>query len=174
MKTARLLTILFFALGVIFSLAKVSQAAPLGTAFTYQGFLQYTGGGAARPEDGLFDFRFSVYDDLNTGTQQGSMININDYEVIEGNLEMKLDFGGGIFTGDSRWLEISVRPGASSDPCDYDTLSPRLELTAAPYALYAETAGSVDWTEVTSRPAGLDDGDDDTCYNRWVRLRITC
>jgi hypothetical protein len=39
------------------------------------------------------------------------------------------------------------------------------EITPAPYALYAVEAGGVDWMNVTNRPAGLDDGDDDTTYS---------
>jgi len=40
-----------------------------------------------------------------------------------------------VFTGDARWLQIAVRPGASSDPCDFATLSLRQEVTPAPYAM---------------------------------------
>ena len=53
-----------------------------------------------------------------------------------------LGFGSDIFTGDTRWLEIGVRPGAGSGGDPYTPLSPRQLLTAAPYALYAPAAGS--------------------------------
>jgi hypothetical protein len=46
---------------------------------------------------------------------------------------VKLDFGSGAFNGDARWLEIGVRPGASTGA--YTTLDSRQELTPAPYAL---------------------------------------
>jgi len=50
-----------------------------------------------------------------------------------------LDFGD-YFRGDALWLEIEVAPYKSGT---YTRLSPRQELTPAPYAMYATTAESV-------------------------------
>ena len=131
--------ILVIALGM----AGVVCAAPMGTAFTYQGRLS----DANSPAEGLYDFEFEVYDALNGGSQQGSTVGKDDVDVIDAYFTVELDFGADIFTGDARWLEIAVRAGASSDPCDLVTLSPRQELTPTPYALYAKTAGGDgDWT----------------------------
>ncbi len=55
-------------------------------------------------------------------------------EVVDGYFTVELDFGGGIFDGDKRWLEISLRLGDTADP--FTLLSPRQEVTASPYALY--------------------------------------
>ncbi|MHC4624358.1 MAG: hypothetical protein ACYS4W_10715, partial [Planctomycetota bacterium] len=52
--------------------------------------------------------------------------------------------GSASFDGDARWLEIGVRPGEQSDPCEYTILSPRQEVTPTPYAIYAERAGGGD------------------------------
>ena len=120
-------------------MAGVVWAAAMGTAFTYQGSLVDDN----NPADGLYDFEFEVYDDAATGSQQGSTVSKDDVDVIDGHFTAILDFGSSIFTGDARWLQIAVRPGASSDPNEYSTLSPRQEITPTPYALYAETAESV-------------------------------
>lgn len=125
-------------------LAGVGWAAPMGTAFTYQGRLV----DANSPAEGLYDFEFAVFNALDGGSQQGSTVDVNDVDVTDGYFTLGLDFGAGIFTGDARWLEIAVRPGASSDPCDFATLTPRQEVTPAPYALqtrgiFVDDAGNV-------------------------------
>ena len=109
----------------------VSQAS-LGTAFTYQGRL--TDGGS--PANGSYDFRFILYDDAVGGSQVGGIVTVDDHTVIEGLFTVLLDFGSSAFTGDARYLEVAVRPGASTG--DYSILSPRQALTAAPYALNAD------------------------------------
>jgi hypothetical protein len=108
----------------------------MGTAWTYQGRLIDTNDVA----DGPYDLQFKLYNNADPvfAAQQGSTIDINDLDVIDGYFTVELDFGSGIFEGDARWLQISVRPGASTG--SYDTLMPRTELTPTPYALYAETA----------------------------------
>ncbi|HUV88600.1 MAG TPA: hypothetical protein VMY80_03025, partial [Anaerolineae bacterium] len=109
----------------------VSQAS-LGTAFTYQGRL--TDGGS--PANGSYDFRFILYDDAVGGSQVGGIVTVDDQTVTEGLFTVLLDFGSSAFTGDARYLEVAVRPGASTG--DYSTLSPRQALTPAPYALNAD------------------------------------
>jgi hypothetical protein len=108
--------------------------AAIGTAFTYQGWLM----DANKPADGLYDFEFRLFNANIAGTQQGSTIDINDLDVIEGYFTVELDFNSdpNIFNGDARWLEIAVRPGDSTG--SFTKLSPRQELTPTPYALYAK------------------------------------
>ncbi|MBK7145503.1 MAG: hypothetical protein IPH76_09945 [Xanthomonadales bacterium] len=50
---------------------------------------------------------------------------------------MPLDFGPAQFAGDRQWLEIQIRPVGSGS---YETLRPRTEVTAAPYAWGAKAA----------------------------------
>jgi len=128
--------------------AKVSKAAPMGTAFTYQGRLI----DANSVADGLYDFQFKLYDDANTiiGNQLGSTIDINDLDVIDGYFTVGLDFNdANSFNGDARWLEIGVRPGELEDSNAYTPLMPRQEVTPTPYAIYAKYAeaagGDNDW-----------------------------
>jgi hypothetical protein len=101
----------------------------MGTVFTYQGRLIDANG----PADGLYDFQFKLFDANVAGTQQGSTIDINDLDVIDGHFVIELDFGSGIFDGAARWLDIGVRPGANTG--SFTTLSPRIEMTPVPYAL---------------------------------------
>ena len=141
MKTAKILIILVLALGLMVCWAKVSNAAPMGTAFTYQGRLMRKN----RAAKGLYDFEFKLFDNPADGNQLASTIDVNELEVIKGYFTIELDFGDdpNIFNGDARWLEIVVRPGDSNNPNDFVTLSPRQIITPTPYALYAMAAGHI-------------------------------
>jgi hypothetical protein len=129
-------------------LPQVGRAEPMGTAFAYQGRLIDANDAA----EGVYDFNFGLYDSANDGNQVGSDVNVADVDVIDGyftveldfGVTVELDFGAAVFNGDARWLGIGVRPGDMNDPNVYTTLSPRQEVTPAPYALYA--GGDGDWT----------------------------
>jgi hypothetical protein len=129
MKTARILTIVLFAPGLIFSLVKISKAATSGTAFTYQGHLYDTNSIA----NGLYDFQFKLYDANSGSNQIGSDVNKPKVDVIDGYFTVELDFSSNVFSGDARWLEIGVRPGDQNDPNVYTTLNPRQQVTPTPY-----------------------------------------
>ena len=105
--------------------------APLGTAFTYQGRLTDDAG---LPVDGTCDFQFSLWDDPDAGSQVGSTLDVAGVVVTKGLFTAALDFGG-VFDGTTLWLKIAVR--CAGDP-SYIDLSPRQELTAAPFALNAD------------------------------------
>lgn len=128
----------------------VSVQAALGTSFTYQGRLTNASGAVS----GNCDLRFKLYDQPTGGAQIGSDVN-RTTTLDDGYFAVTdLDFGGGAFNGQARWLEIAVRCPAGSG--SYNTLG-RQELTAAPYALYAAQAP---WIGLTGVPTGLNDGDD--------------
>jgi len=118
----------------------------MGTAFTFQGRLMDSNS----PADGLYDLKFKLYDNAEPvcAVQLESTIDIHDFDVIDGQFAVELDFGSGVFDGDSRWLETAVRPGDSNDPNAFVILSPRQELTPVPYALhtrgmFVDDAGNV-------------------------------
>jgi hypothetical protein len=112
----------------------MTPLAALGTAFTYQGRL--TDGGS--PAHGRYDFQFTLYDGASDGIQVGRTVIAEDATVTEGLFTVQLNFGS-VFNGRALWLEIGVRPWAETGA--YTTLSPRQELTGAPYAIYSlETA----------------------------------
>ena len=104
-----------------------------GTAFVYQGRLN-DGGAAA---SGIYDLQFTIYDSTNlpgvriAGPQTNSAISVSN-----GLFSVALDFGNQ-FPGADRWLEIGVRTNGGAG---FTTLSPRQQLTPAPYAI---TAGNV-------------------------------
>lgn len=135
MRISRVSPILVLALGLAVWLGGVSEAAALGTGFTYQGRLLDDNKAA----EGLYDFVFSLYDDPNVtgGNQVGGTVDANDLDVIDGYFAVELDFGEGVFDGNERYLQFAVRPGESEDAGDFITLLPRQRITPAPYALYA-------------------------------------
>ncbi len=138
MKYAALFALLMS--GTLLSGGGLSQAAPISSAFTYQGRLTDGGG----PADGVYDFEFRLFDSVDGGNQVGVTRRIDEVEVAGGYFTTKLDFGNAAFAGDSRWLDVGVRSGALEDPNDFTVLTPRQALTAAPYALYAANSPDSD------------------------------
>ncbi|MEM7028411.1 MAG: hypothetical protein AAF629_02375 [Chloroflexota bacterium] len=104
------------------------SVADIDSAFTYQGYLA-DGDDAA---NGRYDFRFLLYSAATNGDQVGTTVTHNDLVVTDGLFTTDLAFGDHIFNGGNRWLEIQVRAGSSTG--SYTTLSPRQQITAAPYA----------------------------------------
>jgi hypothetical protein len=122
-----------------------TAARPVGTAFTYQGRL--TDGGS--PANGHYDLRFQLWDAESGGNPVGSPVDFEDYAVHDGLFTDLLDFEAGAFNGDVRWLAVGIRPWDST--AHHEFLSPRQQLTAAPYALFAKT---IYRQTVVVKPAG--------------------
>ena len=99
--------------------------APFSAAFSYQGSLR--SGGA--PANGAFDFQFILYDAASGGGQVGATVALEDVAVSNGSFTVALDFGAAAFDGQARWLQVGVRPGASTGA--YGILSPRHPLTGS-------------------------------------------
>ncbi|HEX6293482.1 MAG TPA: hypothetical protein VFZ66_30150 [Herpetosiphonaceae bacterium] len=124
---------LLLGMGATASASRPTSPAATGTfaattrAFTYQGRL--TNGGV--PANGTYDFTFILYDASVGGSQAGPIVTRNDVVVTNGLFNVTLDFGN-IFVGTQYYLDIAVRPGASTG--SYTQLTPRQPLTAAPYA----------------------------------------
>ncbi len=110
-------------------------AAPLGTAFTYQGRL-FNGANAA---SGVYDLRFTLYDAASSGAVVGPIRTNTATGVTNGLFLVTLDFGAGIFDGEARWLEVGVRTNGNGA---FTPLASRQPLTPTPGALYATAAGS--------------------------------
>ena len=108
-------------------------AAPLGTAFTYQGRLN----SGTNPVTGNYDLKFALYNALTNGTLTGGPVTNSAVGVTNGLFTVALDFGNA-FTGSALWLETSVRTNGSGA---FALLSPRQALAPAPYAQYAPGAG---------------------------------
>ena len=82
---------------------QIANAADVGTTISYQGRLDDAGA----PANGSYDFKFSLYDDLAAGTQVGSTLS-QTLTVTDGIFDTTLDFGGGAFTNDARFLQIEI------------------------------------------------------------------
>jgi hypothetical protein len=106
------------------------------TAFTYTGRLNNNGA----PVNGAHDLRVTIYDAIAAGNAISGPINVSPVDVANGLFTVRIDFGAGVFTGPARWLNIEVRPAGAAN---YTPLSPRQEMTSSPYAIQAQTAGSV-------------------------------
>lgn len=140
-----------------------SAQTPLGTAFSYQGRLSDDGS----PAGGPFDLQFVLYDGPAGGNQVGPILQLSDVAVTQGLFTVTLDFGA-VFAGSRRWLEVGVRPGASTGA--YSILSPRQDLTATPAALFSATTP---WGGIAGKPAGFaDDVDNDTTYTQGPGITI--
>ncbi len=126
--------------GLTSEAATLELAAPataLGTAFTYQGQLKE----GSNPANGAYDFQFKLFDALSGGAQVGSTVVKNDLAVSGGLFTTELDFGAAAFDGQARWLQVEVRPGASTGA--YTALTPRRALLASPYALFSSSTRGI-------------------------------
>jgi hypothetical protein len=106
-------------------LAGVTLACVQGSAFTYQGRLNDTGG----PATGRYHLRFTLYDTAVNGAVVAGPATNNAVDVTNGLFTLALDFGAGVFTGPDRWLDITVRTNGGSA---FVILAPRQKLTPTP------------------------------------------
>lgn len=120
--------------------------ATVGTTFTYAGQLIAEDGD---PLEGVYDFEFKAFDALTGGTQLGQAVAKDNVTLKDGRYTVELDFGGRVFTGDVRYLEIGVRPGQRIDA--YTPLETRQRLPVAPYALALPNL----WTEPNATSPNL-------------------
>jgi hypothetical protein len=127
--------ILILLLGLLCHCMIVPQLAAQGTAFTYQGRLN----NGAAPANGLYDFKFLLFDSINPNADFVGPITNSAVNVSNGLFTVALDFGEDVFRGHPNFfLELWVRPtGASTD---FFTLTPRQHITPTPYAIHAGTA----------------------------------
>ena len=102
---------------------------PLGTAFTYQGFLVRDG----QYWDGRCDFEFNLFNVSTGGLPIADPVFLEGVEVKNGYFTVKLDFGLDAIKGTRRWLQIGVNCDSNTD--GIITLEPRQELTPTPSAL---------------------------------------
>jgi hypothetical protein len=101
----------------------------VGPNFTFQGRLTQNG----QPANGTFAMDFRLFDDATSppGVQLGSVISksvMASNGLFTADLNSNGEFGATAFSGEARWLEVTVNGTA---------LTPRQPLTATPYALFA-------------------------------------
>jgi trimeric autotransporter adhesin len=115
------------------------SASAQGTAFTYQGRLNNSGS----PASGTYDLTFSLFNTNISGVAIAGPVTNAATGVTNGLFTVAIDFGPGVFTGQSNWLEIAV---ATNGVGTFTTLAPRQQLTPMPYAIYAESASGLSGT----------------------------
>ncbi|HYV27714.1 MAG TPA: hypothetical protein VFA77_09290, partial [Candidatus Eisenbacteria bacterium] len=111
------------------------------TAFTYQGQLRDGGTNAS----GAYTMTFKLYDAAGGGNQIGSTL-VASPTLVNGLFSVSLDFGANAFTGNARWLDVTVQQGGGPG----ETLAPREQISPSPYALFATVAGNVTNGAITS------------------------
>ncbi len=126
--------------GVALSAAP-ARSADVGYAFTYQGSLSDNNAAPSAP----YDFSFRVFNAPAGGVDlAGFAITFEDKMVLNGIFSMELNFGNAPLQGSDVWLEVGVRPGASTGAF---TPLPRQRLSASPFAIgmslpHSQTHGS--------------------------------
>ncbi|MGO8925945.1 MAG: tail fiber domain-containing protein [Limisphaerales bacterium] len=125
-----------------------STAQAQGTAFTYQGQLQNNGS----PASGTYNLTFSLFDTATSGVAVAGPVTNNGVLVSNGLFTVLIDFGPGVFTGATNWLEIAVATNRAST---FTMLTPRQQLTPTPYAIYAESASGLNGTLSASQLTSL-------------------
>ena len=112
MKT-KLLT--FLVLAFLSTLnSQLSTLHAQGTGFTYQGRLN----DGAGPASGIYDLRFSIYNAVSDGVQQGGTLTNAATAVSNGLFTVTLDFGAGIFSPGriAGWKSVCGRTAAGCSP----------------------------------------------------------
>lgn len=127
---------LFATLALLAALnSQLSTAFAQGTAFTYQGRLN----NSTNPANGHYDFIFTVWNASSGGSEIGGTSTSLGVGVTNGLFTVTVDFGSGIFTGPTYWLQITVETNGVGP---FVSLSPRQQLTPTPYAIFAEGANA--------------------------------
>src|SRR5208283_4729339 len=112
--------------------SQLSTVHAQGTAFTYQGQLQNNGSLAS----GTYNLTFTLFATNTGGTAVAGPVTNTAVFVTNGLFTVLIDFGPGVWNGETNWLEIGVETNGASP---FTTLAPRQQLTPAPYAIYAES-----------------------------------
>jgi hypothetical protein len=90
------------------------------------------------PASGLYDFTFQLLDGSN-GLPATAVVT-QTVRVVNGLFNAPLPFHPAVYSGNSLWLNLSVRP---PNAASFTPLNPPLAITPAPQSLYAYSAGVV-------------------------------
>jgi hypothetical protein len=118
-----------------------------GTAFTYQGRLDDNGA----PASGNYDVRFTLYTTNVTGNAACGPVTNNATPVSNGLFTVAVDFGPGVFVGETYWLDVAVRTNGGSA---FTELMPRQPMASVPYAVFAGSASNLLGTVLVTQLSG--------------------
>ncbi|HVU27203.1 MAG TPA: sialidase family protein [Verrucomicrobiae bacterium] len=139
--------IFFVGLGLSAALLFSESLHAQGTAFTYQGRLNDGGS----PANNSYNLTFTLFNASSGGSIVAGPLTNSTVPVANGLFTTTLDFGN-VFNGNPMWLEIGV---TTNGGVNFVALSPRQQLTPAPYAITASNvtgiipSGSVSGTYVS-------------------------
>ena len=139
-----LATFVGLALGYVASFASAGIVPPFGQELTYQGELAFGG----VPVTDTCDFRIDVWDAAVGGSEVDGLTDMG-VQVLDGRFTTRVRCGDeDCYSGDPRWLEIEVRCPAGAG--GFTTLTPRQEVTPAPYSVMAAEVpqGSITSSEI--------------------------
>lgn len=108
----------------------VSIASGQGTAFTYQGKLN----NGVSTASGTYNLQFTLYSTNIGGIPAAEPVTNTGVSITNGLFTVTIDFGSGVWNGETNWLEIGVESNGVSG---FTTLAPRQQLTPTPYAITA-------------------------------------
>ena len=87
-----------------------------GTAFTYQGRLNSSGA----PASGTYNLTFSLFNVNSGGSAVAGPVTTNGVIITNGLFTVLIDFGSGVFTGETNWLQIGVETNGAGSFTDTD------------------------------------------------------
>lgn len=143
----------------VLALAMASECLaeePVRETVTYQGVLN--DGGV--PANGMYDIKVQYYDEL--GNAFTTTVTYLEYEVVDGLFSFPIDLINVYSFGDRRFIEFSVRPTGTTE---FSVLSPRSEVYASPYSVYALNADVAESAAVADTAVVAETSLD----NEWVR-----
>jgi photosystem II stability/assembly factor-like uncharacterized protein len=111
-------------------LVNVGSLFGQSSAFTYQGKLNDGGS----PANGQYDLVFRIFDTDTNPTPLAPEQIVDNVPVTAGIFNVELSFDFGPFTTiAAQWIEVGVRPGASTG--SFTRLTPRQHITSSPYSM---------------------------------------
>jgi hypothetical protein len=120
---------------LLLCLLAAGSRAVAATTVAYTGDLIVSGS----PASGAFDFELSAWSAATGGSQLGVTADFTSVAVNDGVFNVTPNFGSGVFTGQSVFLQIAYR---ASGTTTYTTL-PRQEFPVGGYALYSSNTGAL-------------------------------
>jgi hypothetical protein len=132
---------------LLFVLGLAQKLSAQGTAFNYQGRLNDAGA----PANASYDFRFGVYNSITNGSLVSPFLTNSAVAVTNGLFTVTLDFGAGVFTGGSNWLDLAVRAVGATN---FTALTPRQPVLPVPYAIFSTSASNLLGSITTTQLSG--------------------
>lgn len=130
-------------LSALLLLGALAATAQTATTFTYQGRL-YNNGQLA---NGNYVLRIRPHSTVTGEAPLAAALDTPALVVVDGIFSTTLDFGAGVFSGGTVFLDIQVQAPASS----FVQLSPRQPVTPTPYAINADKLDGLDASQIGSR-----------------------